>query len=757
MCVESIRIYPKTLDIELGKWYYSVRSVVLPENAECKSLIWESSNSDIAAVNQSNGYIYGASKGTATITARAVDGSGVCDCMTVNVVDCVPVSSIALNTLWFTIEVGETYTLSATVYPNNATNSAVEWTSMDENVATVDNGVICGVSKGSTKIIAKSTDGTEKSVRCTVNVTNDTLVRSISISPSSKTMKLGESAYMYAEVCPEDATNKNVTWATDAPEIVTINGITGLVYANGIGSTKIYAFAKDGSDACCCCPIIVLPVQAECIEVCPKILTINVGESATLEATVYPLNTTDPTVCWTSSDDSVVEVNSESGTIVAKSSGTAYVYATAQDGSGVVGCCTVMASAAKNALKAIKQCYVRLDTSLTVNSILEGSNGHDIVLQEGDTVYLLDKQPFIDNNNRSWYRILYDGMMVYVTNDGSFEEITLPPLAAPEGRTIFTSTEGVLNLRATPDTSKTELGQFARGSELILTNEIPQNEKWYAVYGQTTDGIYSYGWCSGEYLGNNVTYAQSVYTATLKVRSSHSSNSEELGTISNGDVVVLIEANCYNDGTYIWHKISYNNTVAYVVAELSVDTDNPNFDDPYTEFVPLVGSNSINPIYSFSPDGVTMLKKLEGFKSSAYIASSSESLYTIGYGHVITDGTKSVTINGYSYSILTEELATTLLLQDLNDTFIPRFNSFLQTNNIALNQSQYDACIMDCFQKGQNIWANQVRLIAKFIFAKQHFDDYDKVLTAFLDGTTNTGLINRRTKEATLFVYNTYS
>jgi len=81
----------------------------------------------------------------------------------------------------------------------------------------------------------------------------------------------------------------------------------------------------------------------------------------------------------------------------------------------------------------------------------------------------------------------------------------------------------------------------------------------------------------------------------------------------------------------------------------------------------------------------------------------------------------------------------------------------LKNNNIVLNQSQYDACIMDCFQKGQNIWANQVRLIAKFIAAKQYFDNYNKVLTAFLDGTTNAGLINRRTKEATLFAYGTYS
>ena len=40
---------------------------------------------------------------------------------------------------------------------------------------------------------------------------------------------------------------------------------------------------------------------------------------------------------------------------------------------------------------------------------------------------------------------------------------------------------------------------------------------------------------------------------------------------------------------------------------------------------------------------------------------------------------------------------------------------------------------------------------------KCSYASYDKVLTAFLDGTTNVGLTNRRTKESNLFVYGTYS
>ena len=93
----------------------------------------------------------------------------------------------------------------------------------------------------------------------------------------------------------------------------------------------------------------------------------------------------------------------------------------------------------------------------------------------------------------------------------------------------------------------------------------------------------------------------------------------------------------------------------------------------------------------------------------------------------------------------------------MTDVFEPRFNNFLQSNNVRLNQYQYDACIMDAYQKGQNIWQNGTREIVKFILADQNFDDYDKVLTAFVEGATENGWINRRTKEARLFVQKVYS
>lgn len=406
-------------------------------------------------------------------------------------------------------------------------------------------------------------------------------------------------------------------------------------------------------------------------------------------------------------------------------------------------------------LKTIKQCRIRKEMSMDDSAILKDSSGTNVKLNVGDTVPLLSPTT-ISANGRVWYRILYNGMMLYVTaDDESFKEVYVSAPQVPTGRDIIAN-PGVgsnIKIRSTPtEVNGNIIAQVAHGTNLTLTCSSPQNQTWYAVYVQLSNGTYSYGWSSGEYLGNYIEYGTLVDVDKLTVRSGAGTGNASLGTIYKGTTVEVLEKNCATGSGYTWHKILYNGSVGYVVA----GNNTPNFTFE-TRWVALVTPTSSNPTYSVSSNGVEMLKKLEGFSATAYIASPSESLYTIGYGHVITDGTTSVTINGKTYSTLTEELATILLQQDLNNTFMPRFNSFLQTNNIVLNQSQYDACIMDCYQKGQNIWANQVRLIAKFILAKQYFDNYDKVLTAFLDGTTNTGLINRRTKEAKLFVYNTYS
>ena len=70
---------------------------------------------------------------------------------------------------------GETLTLTATVAPANATNKTVTWTTSDESVATVANGVVTAVAPGTATITATATNGTadtsdDKTAACTVTV-----------------------------------------------------------------------------------------------------------------------------------------------------------------------------------------------------------------------------------------------------------------------------------------------------------------------------------------------------------------------------------------------------------------------------------------------------------------------------------------------------------------------------------------------------------------------------------------------------------
>jgi GH24 family phage-related lysozyme (muramidase) len=298
-----------------------------------------------------------------------------------------------------------------------------------------------------------------------------------------------------------------------------------------------------------------------------------------------------------------------------------------------------------------------------------------------------------------------------------------------------------------PNNSLTE-GTVSSGTELKLHTFYPRDDEWYYVEGdflKNGQTVHDWGWCKGKYLGNYVNYATAKENSIL-VRSGPSTKHNKIGDLNKDSLVEILEKNCktddLNETTYTkWHKIRYIGSDGYVFAGFF--TDKPH----WTPFF----------CRNISENGKEMLKRLEGFKQTAYKALPTEPNFTIGYGHLITDGSESVTINGKSYDRLTEDLAIDLLNQDLSDIFIPQFNDFLKNNNILLSQNQYDACVMDCFQKGQNIWKNQKRSIAQFIVGNQYFYDYSQVLTAFLDGATNEGLKNRRTREAKLFVYNIYS
>ena len=146
-------------------------AVVLPEDAENKTVTWSTSNATIATVDD-NGLVTGSSTGTATITAHTTDGSNLSASCTVTVTN-VLVQSITLNYSELEMQEGDEAYLSAALQPGNAMNTTVLWSSSNPSVATVTNkGRVNALVAGTTIITATTTDGSNLSASCRVNVTN---------------------------------------------------------------------------------------------------------------------------------------------------------------------------------------------------------------------------------------------------------------------------------------------------------------------------------------------------------------------------------------------------------------------------------------------------------------------------------------------------------------------------------------------------------------------------------------------------------
>ena len=139
---------------------------VLPSDAADKTVTWRSGNTKVATV--SNGRVTAVGEGSTTITASCGGASALCT-VTVEQEE-VKVTGISLNKKSLSLKVGETAALSAAVTPSNATDENIVWRSEDKKVATVANGKVTGVGKGTTTITASCGDMTAS---CSVSVVEE--------------------------------------------------------------------------------------------------------------------------------------------------------------------------------------------------------------------------------------------------------------------------------------------------------------------------------------------------------------------------------------------------------------------------------------------------------------------------------------------------------------------------------------------------------------------------------------------------------
>lgn len=315
---------------------------VSPEGATNKNWTSSTSNASIASLSGKS-TIHAVAPGTAIITVTTEDGKKTA---TITVTVTQQVGEIRLSADKTTLKVGGTAKVTANVLPENASNKGVTFTSSHSTVATVDaNGNVQAASAGTTTITATAADG--KGAYGTITIKVEDMATGVTLSPTSKELKVNETAQLAASVLPATA-NQGIKFTSSDETVATVSE-TGLVTARKEGTAVITATAADGSEKSASCTIKVgatavdVPVTGITLDQ-PEITIEVLKDAKQLKATVEPANATNKDVVFSSSNTNVAVV-SNTGLVTAINNGTATITVTSKENPSIMAKCLVKVGA----------------------------------------------------------------------------------------------------------------------------------------------------------------------------------------------------------------------------------------------------------------------------------------------------------------------------------------------------------------------------------------------------------------------------
>ncbi len=238
----------------------------------------------------------------------------------------ISVQRIEVSTPSVECMVGESVDLSYTIFPQNATNKEVIWSSSNELAATVDmNGHVDFIGIGSGYISAITVDGNMRS-QCSFYVW-DTKVHEVKLIAPQKFVHLNDTLQLTAQVMPNEAYNKDVIFTSSNEEIAEVDG-NGVVTGLQVGYVTIKATSVDGYFSDEVDLAIRKPVSALVVE---EKEVVTSSQSIQIEYLVEPDDASDKNVTFKVDNPEVAEVN-HLGVLQFKKQGEVNVSITTEDG-----------------------------------------------------------------------------------------------------------------------------------------------------------------------------------------------------------------------------------------------------------------------------------------------------------------------------------------------------------------------------------------------------------------------------------------
>ena len=261
--------------------------------------------------------------------------------------------SVSISVYYLSQAVDETKVWQADVTPSG---TAVRWYidqyQGDPDAVSISYyGTTCyvtGEKEGKAYIYCESVDDPSKHDYWWVTVSGsgggDTTVHvtGISMSPDSLSLVVGGSSHFYATITPSNASNKSVTWTSDDPLIASVDS-DGKVTGVAAGSTWINVYSNDNNSIMTYKRVTVTSggggggTVVTGVTLNKTSLSMYVGDTETLVATVAPPTATTKDVTWSSNKTSVATVSS-SGKVTANAVGTATITVKTVDGNKTATC-----------------------------------------------------------------------------------------------------------------------------------------------------------------------------------------------------------------------------------------------------------------------------------------------------------------------------------------------------------------------------------------------------------------------------------
>jgi uncharacterized protein YjdB len=348
VAVTGVSLNKTSLTITEGE-NETLSATVAPSNATNTGVSWSSSNTGVATVN--GGQVTAVKAGTTTITVTTSDGGKTATCSVTVEAKKVPATGVTIDKETVELVEGEIVTLVATVAPENSTEKAVEWSTSDAKVATVEGGKVTAVAQGTATITVKTKDG-GKTATCKVTVSAKAVpVEGISFTKENVSVTEGETVLLYVSFTPNNASNKKVTWSSSDKSIATVD-TKGNVTGVKTGTATITVKTVDGGKTATCKVTVstkVIPVEG--IAFTKDNVSVVEGETALLYVSFTPNDASNKKVTWTSSNKSVATVDTK-GNVTGVKAGTATITVKTNDG-GKTATCKVTVTAKSVAVSKV--------------------------------------------------------------------------------------------------------------------------------------------------------------------------------------------------------------------------------------------------------------------------------------------------------------------------------------------------------------------------------------------------------------------